>query len=83
MTTTKKRGGAGTKHSAYNARPEQKAKRAALGRVRYALEKKHGAAALKGKDVDHIKAVKDGGALDDPKNIRLLPVKKNRGRNNN
>jgi hypothetical protein len=80
---TAKRGGAGTKHSKYNAKPEQKEKRAALGRVRYALEKKLGKAALRGKDVDHIKAVKDGGHLTDPKNIRLLPVKKNRGRNNN
>jgi len=82
MATTK-RGGPGTKHSEYNAKPEQKAKRAALGRVRYALKKKLGSAALKGKDVDHIKAVKDGGHLTDPKNIRLLSVKKNRGRNNN
>lgn len=42
--------------------------------------KKHGKAALKGKDVDH----KDGNPRNNaPSNLRIMSRKKNRGRNNN
>lgn len=42
--------------------------------------KKHGEAAVKGKDVDH----GDGNPLNNkPSNLRIMSRKKNRGRNNN
>lgn len=64
----------------YNARPENKKKRAANNRARRLMIKKHGKAALKGKDVDH----KDGNPRNNtPSNLRIMSRKKNRGRNNN
>ena len=42
--------------------------------------KKHGEAAVKGKDVDHA----DGNPHNNkPSNLRIMSVNKNRGRNNN
>ncbi|ENU5815593.1 HNH endonuclease [Vibrio fluvialis] len=64
----------------YNARPENKKKRAANNRARRLMIKKHGKQALKGKDVDH----KDGNPRNNnPSNLRIMSRKKNRGRNNN
>lgn len=64
----------------YNARPENKKKRAANNRARRLMIKKHGEAAVKGKDVDH----KDGNPRNNnPSNLRIMSRKKNRGRNNN
>lgn len=38
---------------AYNERPEEKKRRAELGRIRYAKKKKDGADSIKNKDYDH------------------------------
>jgi 5-methylcytosine-specific restriction endonuclease McrA len=65
------------KELAYESTTEQKAKRAARGRARYALEKKVGASALKGKDVDHKKAISKGGS-NKLSNLRAVSPSKNR-----
>lgn len=44
----------------YHASPEQKKRRAERNRDRDAAEKKHGKAALKGKEVDHQNAPRKG-----------------------
>jgi hypothetical protein len=44
----------------YHASEEQKKRRAERNRDRKAAEKKHGKAALKGKEVDHINAPRKG-----------------------
>lgn len=44
----------------YHASPEQKKRRAERNRDRRAAEKKHGKAALKGKEVDHVNAPRTG-----------------------
>jgi hypothetical protein len=62
----------------YQGTPEQIAKRSQRNSARAAVEKKVGAAALKGKDVDHAKPIRSGGS-NDPKNLRIQSVKKNRG----
>jgi hypothetical protein len=62
----------------YQGTPEQIKKRAMRNAARAAMEKKHGAAALKGKDVDHKKML-DHGGTNDPKNLRIQSVKENRG----
>jgi hypothetical protein len=48
--------------------------------ARREMIKKHGAAALRGKDVDHIRPIRDGGG-NSPKNLRLRDPAKNRGDN--
>lgn len=63
----------------YGSTPEQKANRAARGRARYAMEKKHGKAALKGKDIDHKKMLGKGGS-NAMSNLRIQTPAKNRGR---
>lgn len=59
---------------------EAKRKNRLRKQARRIMEKKHGAEALKGKDVDHIKPLEKGGtnALS---NLRLVPTSKNRSRN--
>lgn len=42
------------KEAAYEARPEQKKRRAARNKARRAAIKKYGKAALRGKEVDHL-----------------------------
>lgn len=49
--------------------------------ARRAMEKKHGKAALKGKDVDHKTPIKDGGG-NSKRNLRITSRKHNRGRSN-
>ena len=50
------------KHYAeYQGTPEQIAKRSQRNKARREMEKKHGAAALKGKDVDHKTPIRSGG----------------------
>lgn len=49
--------------------------------ARRAMEKKHGKAALKGKDVDHKTPIKDGGG-NSKRNLRITSKKHNRGRSN-
>ena len=63
---------------AYQARPEQVKKREARNLARAHMEKKVGAAALKGKDVDHIRPLSKGGSKSDS-NTRLRSVRSNRG----
>lgn len=62
----------------HEATPEEKAKRAARGRARYAMIKELGKTALQGKEVDHIKSLKGGGS-NDPSNWRLRDPSANRG----
>lgn len=71
----------GRKYSAYDreyqARSEQKKKRAARNAARRLMIKKHGKAALKGKDVDHKRGVSAGNS---PSNLRIISRSKNRAR---
>ena len=62
----------------YQGTPEQIKKRALRNAARAEMEKKHGAAALKGKDVDHKRMLRDGGT-NAASNLRIQSVKKNRG----
>jgi hypothetical protein len=67
------------KDKAYNAKPEQKKRRAQRNKARRAAIRKYGKPALQGKDIDH----KDGNPMNGCKsNLRVMSVKKNRGRNN-
>jgi hypothetical protein len=71
----------GPKRAAYqkkfNATDEEKARRAAQGRARYAYEKTHGDIPA-GVDMAHKKAVKDGGGFSQG-NLKPQSAKKNRG----
>jgi len=62
---------------AYQARPEQVKKRVMRNAARRLMIKKHGKAALKGKDVDHIKGTKAGNGSG---NLRVISKKANRSR---
>lgn len=67
------------KHYAeYQGKPEQIKKRAQRNAARATLKKKVGAAALKGKDVDHVKPIRKGGG-NSAGNLRLRSVAANRG----
>lgn len=71
----------GRKYSAYDrayqARPEQVAKRVARNKARRMMIRKHGKAALKGKDIDH----KDGNATNNSKsNLKIMDRSKNRSK---
>ena len=48
--------------------------------ARRIMERKYGKAALKGKDVDHIKPL-DKGGTNTLSNLRLVSINKNRSRN--
>lgn len=60
--------------------PKAVAKASARKQARRIMERKHGKAALKGKDIDHIKPLEKGGtnALS---NLRIVDRSKNRARN--
>lgn len=60
--------------------PKAVAKASARKQARRILERKYGKAALKGKDVDHIKPLEKGGT-NDLNNLRLVSVRQNRSRN--
>lgn len=62
----------------YQGTPEQIAKRSQRNKARREMEKKVGATALKGKDVDHKKMIKDGGS-NAATNLRVMTPHKNRG----
>lgn len=65
---------------AYNARPEQKKRRASRNKARRRMIAKKGKSALKGKDIDH----KDGNPKNNSSsNLRVITAKYNRSRNNN
>lgn len=60
--------------------PKAVAKASARKQARRIMEREHGKAALKGKDVDHIKPLAKGGT-NAMSNLRLVPASKNRSRN--
>ncbi len=63
---------------AYNARPDQKANRAARGRARYAKEKALGKKLPSNVDVHHKHQLSKGGS-NHPDNTAVTTQKKNRG----
>ena len=64
----------------YHGKPEQIKRRAKRNSARTILTKRLGKGAVAGKDVDH----RDGNPRNNSaSNLRLMSVKKNRGRNNN
>ena len=71
----------GRKYSAYDrkyqARPEQVKKRVARNAARRLMIKKHGKAALKGKDIDHKRGTKAGNGSS---NLRIMNRSANRAR---
>jgi hypothetical protein len=60
----------------YQGKPSQIKKRAQRNAARDEMESKHGAAAIKGKDVDHKKPIRSGGG--NGSNLRLRSPSKNR-----
>jgi hypothetical protein len=62
---------------AYQKRPEVRRRHILRLRARRRAEKLYGKAALAGKDVDHVKALKAGGG-NEPGNIRLRDMRRNR-----
>lgn len=61
----------------YQARPEQVKKRVKRNAARRLMIKKHGKAALRGKDVDHKRGTEAGNG---PSNLRVISKKVNRSR---
>lgn len=61
----------------YHGKPEQIKKRDARNAARAAMKKKKGAAALKGKDVDHKVPFAKGGG-NGTENLRVRSVRSNR-----
>lgn len=64
----------------WHSSPLQKRLRAMRNTARRRAQKKYGKAALKGKDIDHIKPLSKGGT-NDPDNLRVQSIRKNRSRN--
>lgn len=62
----------------YQAKPEQKKKRAKRNAARSAVKKQKGAAAVRGKDVGHKTPLSKGGG-NSSKNLKVQSKKKNRG----
>jgi hypothetical protein len=62
----------------FQGTPEQIKKRAQRNAARKLMAKKHGVAALAGKDVDHKKPIRAGGT-NGASNLRLRSIKSNRG----
>ena len=60
--------------------PKAVAKASARKQARRIMERRYGKAALKGKDVDHIKPLEKGGT-NILSNLRLIPSSTNRARN--
>lgn len=61
----------------YGSTPTEMERRAARHRARYAMEKKHGKEALKGKDVDHV----DNNPLNNSRrNLKAVPRGLNRSK---
>jgi hypothetical protein len=64
-----------------HATPQDKADRAARNTALRRMTKELGVTAVKGKDIDHIKPLDQGGT-NKRGNLRVLSISKNRGRNN-
>ena len=62
---------------AYQKRPAQVKKRVARNAARRLMIKKHGKAALKGKDVDHKRGTEAGNG---PSNLQVISKKANRSK---
>jgi hypothetical protein len=62
----------------YQGTPKVMKERAQMNAARALMKEKHGAAALKGKDVHHKRAIRHGGS-NDPSNLAIVSVAKNRG----
>lgn len=62
----------------YNAKPEQKKKRAMRNAARRKLMEEGVVSKGDGKDVDHVKMLKDGGS-NSRKNLRVVSKETNRG----
>lgn len=67
---------------AYDAKPENKKKRAARNKARRMLAREGLVKKGDGKDVDHKRTLESGGKTV-RSNLRVLPRAKNRGRGNN
>jgi hypothetical protein len=63
---------------AYQARPDEVKKREERNLARAHMKKKLGAAAIKGKDIDHVKPLASGGSASDS-NLRVRSISSNRG----
>jgi hypothetical protein len=63
----------------YQGKPEQIKKRSERNKARREMIAKVGKSALKGKDVDHRKPLRDGGAGTKLSNLRVRTVHANRG----
>lgn len=65
-------------YAKYHSKPEQRARRSSRNKARRLAIKKHGEAALKGKDVDH----RDRNPMNNSQsNLRIQKPSKNRARN--
>lgn len=65
-------------YAKYHSKPSQKKRRAERNAARRKMEKKHGKAAIAGKDIDH----KDRNTSNDSySNLRIQSKSKNRSRN--
>lgn len=62
----------------YQGTPEQIAKRSERNKARRAMEAKHGAAAIAGKDIDHKTPIRSGGG-NAMSNLRIQTPAQNRG----
>lgn len=67
-------------YDSFHGKPEQIKKRAMRVQARRDMEKKVGAQALAGKDIDHKKPLRNGGS-NGPGNLRISSVKSNRSKN--
>ncbi len=66
-------------YARYEGKPQAIKERAQRNKARRMMTKEVGKAALAGKDVDHVKMIKDGGKTV-RSNLRVQTVAKNRGR---
>jgi hypothetical protein len=62
----------------YQGTPEQIAKRSERNKARRIMEKKLGKNAISGKDIDHKKAMRNGGKTE-VSNLRVRSISANRG----
>ena len=68
----------GKEYARFHGKPEEIKKRAARNAARAEMVKSHGKAALAGKDIDHKKALRNGGS-NGKSNLRVSSVHQNRG----